>query len=206
MDFMRTRRIPYITWMLIAANLIYFLIVEFTGSSESAVHMLDMGACYSPLVIYGREYWRLLAAVFMHFGVEHLGNNMLMLFLIGDNLERALGRVRYLILYLLSGVLSNLIYCYTELLNYNYPESAAVSAGASGAIFGVVGGLLWPVIINKGRLEDITADELIRIIIITLIYGFVTTGINNTAHIAGCAVGFVLSMMLYRRPKRSMLL
>ena len=198
---MKTKQIPYITWTLIVANLIYFLIVEFTGTSENTIHMIDMGACYSPLVIYSGEYWRLIAAMFMHYGVDHIGGNMLMLFLIGDNLEKALGRVKYLILYMLSGILANAASCFAEQLSSDFPYNAAVSAGASGAVFGVVGGLLWAVIINKGRLDDITASELIRIIIITLIYGFVSTGINNTAHIAGCISGFLISMILYRKPK-----
>ncbi len=198
---MKTKQIPYITWLLIAANLIYFLIVEFTGTSEDTMHMINMGACYSPLVIYKGEYWRLIAAIFMHYGVDHIGGNMLMLFLIGDNLEKALGKIKYFILYMLSGVLANVASCFVEQLSPSFPYNAAASVGASGAIFGVVGGLLWAVIINKGSLDDITAPELIKIIIITLIYGFVSTGINNTAHIAGCISGFLISMILYRRPK-----
>ncbi len=198
---MKTKQIPYITWLLIAANLIYFLIVEFTGTSEDTMHMINMGACYSPLVIYKGEYWRLIAAIFMHYGVDHIGGNMLMLFLIGDNLEKALGRIKYFILYMLSGIFANVASCFVEQLSPSFPYNAAASVGASGAIFGVVGGLLWAVIINKGSLDDITAPELIKIIIITLIYGFVSTGINNTAHIAGCISGFLISMILYRRPK-----
>ena len=77
----------------------------------------------------------------------------------------------------------------------------AVSAGASGAIFAVVGALLWIVIRNRGRLGTITLRSLILMILVTLAQGFVETGTDNAAHVGGFIAGFILGMILYRKRK-----
>ena len=87
-----TRRISYVNCTIIAINVIYFLYLEIAGSSENTAFMISKGAMYAPLVLEEGQYYRLLTAVFMHFGINHIMNNMLVLFFLGDNLERALGR------------------------------------------------------------------------------------------------------------------
>lgn len=97
----------YVNGLLIALNVLFFLYLEITGSSEDAYFMYTKGAMFAPAVLEDGEYYRLLTAMFMHFGIRHIMNNMLVLFVIGDNLERALGHVKYLIFYLLCGIGSN---------------------------------------------------------------------------------------------------
>ena len=123
--------------------------------------MLEHGAMFGPLVLDGHEYYRLLTAVFMHFGINHIVNNMLVLFVLGDNLERALGKIKYLLFYLLCGVGANAV----SMLFDMGQQTHAVSVGASGAIFGVIGGLLYAVLVNRGRLEDLSSSQLIIMII-----------------------------------------
>lgn len=82
----------WITMALIVLNILYFVYLEAVGSSEDVLFMLEHGAMFGPLVLEGHEYYRLLTAVFMHFGINHIVNNMLVLFVLGDNLERALGK------------------------------------------------------------------------------------------------------------------
>ena len=90
MDTLLNKRIPYVNLALIGLNLAYFIFLEAVGSTEDTALMIKYGAVYPVLVVEYRQYWRLLAACFMHFGAAHLCNNMLILFLLGDNLERAL--------------------------------------------------------------------------------------------------------------------
>ena len=97
----------YVNGLLIALNVLFFLYLEITDSSEDAYFMYTKGAMFAPTVLEDGEYYRLLTAMFMHFGIRHIMNNMLVLFVIGDNLERALGHVKYLIFYLLCGIGSN---------------------------------------------------------------------------------------------------
>ena len=187
----------YVNGLLIALNVLFFLYLEITGSSEDAYFMYTKGAMYAPAVLEDGEYYRLLTAVFMHFGINHIVNNMLVLFVLGDNLERALGKIKYLLFYLLCGVGANAV----SMLFDMGQQTHAVSVGASGAIFGVIGGLLYAVLVNRGRLEDLSSSQLIIMIIFSLYFGFTSTGVDNVAHVAGLVIGIVLAMLLYRKPK-----
>lgn len=191
----------YVTLAIIAVNVIYFLYLDITGSSENVSYMLEHGALYTPYVLKG-EYFRVFTAVFMHFGIRHLVGNMLVLFLLGTHLEKAMGKVKYLLFYLGCGCGANLVFiCYELFLEANSGISMnIVSAGASGAIFGVAGGLLFVVLVNKGRLEDLSTRQVMIMLVISLCIGFQDAGTNNLAHISGVVIGFLLSMILYRRP------
>ena len=113
-------------------------------------------------------------------------NNMVILFVLGDNLERALGKVKYLVFYLICGVGANVFSMVVSIREYEL----AVSAGASGAIFGVIGGLLYVVIRNRGRLEDLSTRQLALFVACSLYFGFTSTGIDNAAHVGGLVLGF----------------
>ena len=185
----------YVNGLLIALNVLFFLYLEITDSSEDAYFMYTKGAMFAPAVLEDGEYYRLLTAMFMHFGIRHIMNNMLVLFVIGDNLERALGHVKYLIFYLLCGIGSN----WVSMMAHS-TDTMTVSAGASGAIFGVVGGLLYVVTANKGRLEDLSTRQLVIMIFFSLYLGYTSTGVDNTAHLSGLVIGIVLAIILYHRP------
>ena len=190
-------QIAWVNGCLIAVNILYFLLLEGKGSSQNTEIMVKYGALYAPLVILQKEYYRLITAMFMHFGIEHLVNNMLILFVLGDNLERALGKVKYLIFYLACGIGANIVSVYF----YWTTEPNVVSAGASGAIFGVVGGLIYAVLRNKGRLEDLSSRQLILMAIFSLYLGFTNAGTNNTAHLSGIFIGLLMGVILYRKPR-----
>ena len=92
-----------VTVFLILINILVFLAVELTGGSEDTMHMLQCGAGYTPAIIQG-EYYRIFTSMFLHFGPQHLGNNMLVLFVLGGRLERTVGKLKYLLIYLLGGM------------------------------------------------------------------------------------------------------
>lgn len=192
----RDRKTAWVNCILIVLNILYFLYLEWAGSSEDTLFMLHHGAMFPALVVEKKEYYRLLTSVFMHFGIHHITNNMLLLFILGDNMERALGSIKYLIFYLLCGIGANMVSMMAELQS----SEQAVSAGASGAIFGVIGGLFYAVTINRGRLEDLSTKQLIIMIIFSLYFGFTSTGVDNVAHVAGLMIGIVLAVILYRKP------
>jgi len=197
MDEFSRRKKALVNIGLIAVNVIYFLYLEMNGSTEDTQFMVSHGAMYAPLVIERGEYYRLITSTFMHFGINHIMNNMLILFILGDNLERALGHIKYLLFYLICGVGANVASMFINLSGYRN----VVSAGASGAIFGVIGGLLYAVAVNRGQLEDLSTRQLVVVILCSLYFGFTSTGVDNAAHIAGLVIGIIMGVVLYRRPR-----
>ncbi len=197
MDEFSRRKKAFVNIGLIAVNVIYFLYLEMNGSTEDTQFMVSHGAMYAPLVIERGEYYRLITSTFMHFGINHIMNNMLILFILGDNLERALGHIKYLLFYLICGVGANVASMIINLSGYRN----VVSAGASGAIFGVIGGLLYAVAVNRGQLEDLSTRQLVVVILCSLYFGFTSTGVDNAAHIAGLIIGIIMGVVLYRRSR-----
>lgn len=156
-----------------------------------------MVASFWPAIIEEHEYYRLLTCTFIHFGISHLLNNMLVLAYIGDNLERALGKIKYLIVYLAAGVGSSAVSAVWSMMKDEY----SVSGGASGAIFGVVGALLVIVIRNRGQLEDLNSHQLMLFAGFSIYHGVMSAGIDNMAHISGFVIGALLGGLLYRRKR-----
>jgi len=180
---------------LIAINILVFLILEIMGQTESAVFMMEHGAMYPPYIKEQGEYWRLFTAMFLHFGLEHLLHNMVMLGAAGQILERAVGKIKFLLIYLLAG-LGGSILSYLQMLR---SEEYAVSAGASGAVFGIIGALAWVVIVHKGQYETLTGKGMLVMIALCLYYGISTGNIDNWGHIGGLVMGFFMGMICVRR-------
>ncbi len=186
------------TVALIAVNVIVFLFLSFRGMTEDGMFLLEHGAMYVPYMIEKGEYYRIFTSMFLHFGFDHLLNNMVILAAIGWNLEYEIGQLKFVILYLFSGLGGNLLSAYWDIRVGDY----AVSAGASGAIFGVIGALLYVAIRNRGRIGDISGKGLVFMIILSLYYGYSSGGVDNMAHIGGLVAGFLLSVLLYRKKNR----
>ena len=187
-----------VTIMLLACNVLVFLIMELMGDTNDTEFMLKMAAAWPPYIMDG-QYWRLLTSTFMHFGFEHIMNNMLVLVCAGPILEKALGHVKYLLLYLLAGVGGSTL----SFLQMVDSGEYAVAAGASGAIFGVIGALLWVVIRHQGRYETLTGKGLLFMIVISLYYGISSGEVDNWGHIGGLLMGFILGIILYRKPRKT---
>lgn len=195
-DFLKSR--TFCNLLMVAANIVVFLILEILGSTEDVGFMAEHGACYTPWVVNYGEYYRLFTSMFLHFGIEHLFNNMLVLIFLGDALERMVGKLRYLIIYLGGGILANVFSCALEYRSGDF----AMSAGASGAVFAVVGALVYIVIVNRGRVSEFTGRRLILMAALSLFQGFTSVGVDNAAHVGGFIFGLLLSALLYRRPRR----
>lgn len=186
------------TVALITVNVIVFLFLSFRGMTEDGMFLLEHGAMYVPYMIEKGEYYRIFTSMFLHFGFDHLLNNMVILAAIGWNLEYEIGQLKFVILYLFSGLGGNLLSAYWDIRVGDY----AISAGASGAIFGVIGALLYIAIRNRGRIGDISGKGLVFMIILSLYYGYSSGGVDNMAHIGGLIAGFLLSVFLYRKKNR----
>ena len=188
-------RAEYVTIALVVANVITYLVLEWLGDTTNGFFMAEHGAMYPDFIRINHEWWRIITAGFLHFGAVHLVNNMVILYCMGSRLERVTGHLKYFLIYLVSLIGAGLLSYGMMLRTGDY----AVSAGASGAIFGVIGGFLWIVILHRGRFEQITTRGIMMMIVLTIYYGFSSAGIDNWGHIGGLLAGFAATVILYHR-------
>lgn len=180
-----TRRSGIITNIIIAINIILFIAMYIFGHGSTDVNtLINFGADYAPLVKAG-EYYRLITSAFLHIGFAHILLNMYALKIIGREIERYYGGFKFLIIYFGSALMGSLFSCmFTD----------AVSAGASGAIFGLFGSLMYFAFHHRATLQGYLTGQILPIVIINLGLGFVIPGIDISAHIGGLIGGVLLSM------------
>lgn len=197
----RPKRVLFtINNLFVAINVVIFLWLESQGDTTNSYFMLEHGAFFWPSIKIHGEMYRFFTCIFIHFGFEHLFSNMIVLFLLGDNLERAIGWVKYIIVYLATGLAGSIVSCIYYLIIDEY----VLSGGASGAIYGVLGALLYVVWTNQGKLEDLNSFKLILFLCFSFYNGFNSTGVDNAAHVGGFFAGLILGKLLYRKPELTM--
>ena len=177
---------PIITYLLITICVIMFALMYIIGEgSYDNATLLQFGANLDILTKNG-DIYRLITAMFLHIGILHLIFNMYSLLVIGSQVESFFGKVKYLLIYLISGISGSI-------LSLAFSPNA-ISAGASGAIFGLLGSMLYFGYYYRAYLGNVLRSQIIPIIVINLAFGFMSPGIDNAAHIGGL-IGGVLTTM-----------
>lgn len=185
---MKNRK-PILTYILILINVVIFLLMYVYGNgSEDTNTLIKFGANYIPYVKNG-EYIRLLTSAFLHIGFAHLLFNMYALFVVGREIELLYGKVKYILIYLLSAIMGSLF-------TIVFSSSNTVAAGASGAIFGLLGSLLYFGYNYRGYIGNGIIRQVLPAILLNLFIGFTTPNIGNSAHIGGLIGGYLISMAL----------
>lgn len=177
---------PFFTYLLVIVNVIMFVILELNGGSTDIENLISSGAKYNPAMIEG-EWWRLISSMFLHIGLLHLFMNMLALYYLGLTVERIYGSGRFLFIYFLAGIAGSLT---------SFAFSINVSAGASGAIFGLFGALLFFGIIHKKVFFQTMGRNIITIVAINIVLGLVVPQIDMGAHLGGLIAGFIASAIV----------
>ena len=172
---------PYITFILMGINVLLFLVPVLLGSYETIINRYCI---HGPSIRLG-EYYRLITGMFLHGSIMHLFFNVYALYVIGSQIENYFGRIKYLIIYLFSGLMG-------ALFSMIFGGSAA-SIGASGAIFGLMGSLLYFGYHYRVYLGNVLKTQLIPLIIFNLFLGFILSGVDNFAHIGGLIGGVLIT-------------
>lgn len=183
--------------VLIALNVLaFFVSFILTGGNFTILNMLNLGAL-NYYYVRGGEVWRLITSGFLHGGILHLLFNMYSLYVIGTQIENFIGKKKFLIIYFFSMICAGLMSCALS--------SQTVSVGASGAIFGLLGSLVYFGYYYRLYLGSILKNQIIPLIILNLTLGFVMSGIDNAAHIGGLIGGLFIAMALgvQRKEKNS---
>lgn len=186
-----------INWMnllMIGLNVIVYFVTIKIKSSENTAYMICYGASYAPAIRDG-EWYRLLTSMFLHYDLEHLLNNMLLLLFIGDWVEGLVGKWKYIVLYLGGGLAGNVLSFLWDIRTGQY----YYSVGASGAVYAIIGALLVLLLKNKGRMKDVTASRVGVVLLLTIHHGLQSAGIDNAAHIGGALGGMLFALILYKK-------
>lgn len=173
---------PIVTYILIAMNMIVFLLELALGINYVAYY----GANIKANIVDG-EIYRLITSAFIHGGILHLLCNMYCLYILGPQLESFFGKVKYLCIYLFSAISANLM---------SMLFTSGASIGASGAIFGLFGAMLYFGYHYRVYLGNVMKSQLIPLILINLMFGFLLTGVDNAAHIGGLIGGTLITIAL----------
>ena len=187
------RKKPIITYLIMAICVIVFISMYIFGNgSYDNLTLLNFGANLDTLTKSG-EFYRLVTCAFIHIGIFHLLFNMYALYIIGPQVESFYGKARYIFIYLVSAITGSML---SIAFNHN-----VISAGASGAIFGLLGCLLYFGYHYRIYLGNVIKSQILPIIVLNLILGFMLTGIDNFDHIGGL-VGGILSTMAIGVPNK----
>ena len=182
---------PYITYALIIINVLLYFIPLLTGSYDKLINDFCI---YAPAIKSG-ELYRLFTGIFLHGNLLHLAFNCYALYILGMQLESFMGKVKYLIIYLFAGLTGALF----SMIFSNY----SASIGASGAIFGIMGAIVYFGYHYRVYLGNVIKSQIIPVIVLNLAIGFLSSGIDNFAHIGGLIGGFLITMGLGIKYKSS---
>ncbi|MEK4510033.1 rhomboid family intramembrane serine protease [Paenibacillus sp. FSL K6-2524] len=176
-----------VTCLILAANIIMFIIVATHGGSQSNVALLKYGALTNvePFVY---DWWRSISSMFLHGGFDHLFSNSFAILVFAPPLERLLGHWRYGLLYLGSGIVGNLI----SLQMYLQSSDWHISVGASGAVYGVYGAFLYIALLQRSLMDENSRKTLYSLLIVGVVFSFVAPQVNWVAHFGGLVGGFLI--------------
>ena len=180
----------YVTYFLIALNIIFYFVPLIFGQYDELVERFYVDG---PSIRAG-EYYRLLTGIFLHGNEWHLFFNCYALYVIGSQIENFLGRVKYIIIYLFAGLIGSL---------FSMTFTGNPSIGASGAIFGLMGALLYFGYYYRVYLGNVAKNQILPLILLNLGLGFFLDGVDNFAHIGGLIGGIMITMALGVKDKSS---
>lgn len=186
----KTRRFAFATWsLIIICFVVYGIEVKLSHSFNiNSSTMIALGAVNSKLVNNG-GLWRIFASMWLHWSPEHILSNMLFLYLAGRQIEREFGHIRFLAIYLFSGIIGDYFACYLSSPN-------TLSAGASTALFGIMlagATLKWT--IN----DNVNGTAMMQLFISNVVIDIFMPGISLVGHLGGALAGFILGFLLQPR-------
>ncbi|MCF3941773.1 rhomboid family intramembrane serine protease [Oceanobacillus alkalisoli] len=178
---------PLFSYAFIIINLLYFFYMEWQGDTTSIEMLIQFGAKYNPSMMIDGEWWRLFSSMFIHIGFIHLALNMLAVFYLGTAVEKIFGSSRFIFIYLLAGLGGSIA---------SFAYTTSVSAGASGAIFGLFGAFLYFGIVHKRLFFQTIGSSILLVLAINLVIGLSIEGIDMAAHVGGLIAGFLAAAIV----------
>ncbi len=190
---------PVVTYILLATNVLVWLFLEWWGSSTDTATLLAAGAMKYDLVVEQGQFYRLFNAMFLHIGIAHLFYNMFSLYIFGSRLEKFMKPLQAIIVYLGAGLVGSIASMAAAFISGNY----AVSAGASGAVYGLMGSLLFISLIHRRPIEGITTYVLWLFFVLGIVYSVLTPNVDIFAHLGGFVGGVGITAIVLISSRKS---
>lgn len=183
----------FVTIGMVLINVLAYAYLSSRGDLSQSRYIISVGGMYPPLIVDKGEWWRLLTSTFLHFDLSHLSSNMLILYFLGKWVEEALGSGRFAGVYLGSGILGAALSMYSCIVT----GDMYVSAGASGAIYGLMGSLAVLILLHRGRFKGLSIQRMGFMLALCVYQSVTSMGIDTMGHLGGLISGMVLTMLLY---------
>ena len=177
---------PVVTYLLIAFTILVYIVEQYLYRRTGSSAIFLWASKFNPFIIQG-EYWRFITPIFLHGGFLHLAVNAYSLYAVGPDVEKMFGRVKFILIYLVAGTLGNVA---------SFAFCPSVSVGASGAIFGLLGALLYLGIRYKEVISSSYVTNIVTMTMFNLAYGLAHRGIDNYAHMGGLVGGYLSAFCL----------
>lgn len=175
---------PVITYSLIVINIMIFLYALMYGENPVVYALAN-----NYLLVKSGEIYRLLTSMFLHIDIIHIAFNMYALYILGPQVEKYYGKTKFALIYFISGLLGSLFSCV-------FMKEATYSFGASGAIFGLFGSILYFTYYYRATLQGLLRSSMLPTLLINLFIGFMIPGIDVFGHIGGLIGGLLMSMAI----------
>ena len=189
------------TWLVFGLNIFMYLYAMIQGFSlmgstvDDVFILITLGAKFTPLIDIEGQWWRLFTAIILHGGLIHLLFNSYALYILGPEVERLYGPTRFFVIYLIAGFTGSVA-------SYGFGEVRAPAIGASGAIFGLMGGIgafSYTARSTLGEMAQRILQRVVALAAINLVIGFSLAGVDNYAHLGGLAGGAIVGLLLAPR-------
>lgn len=180
---------PFWTYIFIGINVFMWLVLELAGGSTNTEVLYNHGAKFSLAIVAYDEWWRLFTSMFLHIGFMHLAFNSIALYYLGVAVERMFGHTRFLVLYIVAGLIGSIA-------SFAFSNPQVISAGASGAIYGLFGALLYFGMRRKDLFFQTIGRDILVILGINLALSMAMSSIDLYAHLGGLVGGFFAAMMV----------
>lgn len=181
---------PWLTYGLIGANVLVWLLLQFLSMKSGTAYenLLEPFGAKSNALILSGQFWRFFTPMFLHAGIIHLALNCYSLYIVGTQVEKLFGHGRFAAIYFIAGFLGNVA---------SFAFSSHNAVGASGAIFGLMGAMLYFAVKRPSLLKSSFGTNLITTLVINLAYGYMNTSIDNYGHLGGLVGGYITTGIVY---------
>ena len=180
-----------LTFIVIGLNVVIYIVLNMFLLQNGIDVISHLDNSWMAVKLNG-EYYRVFTSMFLHADIDHLLNNMFILFIIGKKYEEIEGKIRFVLVYFLGGILASI-----ASLSYNmFMGNEIVSLGASGAIFALIGASVATVVKCRDKLRTVSKRQMILFALFSLYAGFRSTSTDNIAHLGGFVAGFLIGLVI----------